>query len=106
MSLPPAVLVSQARLVPSPREERAGRGLGRGAAPHPRRAIAWLLRTKQARYISRLESSSSPRPSPPLFVEEREANHRAGIVRARTRSRYPPRRCAAQILLDGLVLNG
>jgi hypothetical protein len=31
--------------------------------------IAWLLRTKQAQFIRRLRSTSSPQPSPPLFVE-------------------------------------
>ena len=39
--------------IPSPREERVGRGLGRGAAQLEK-------------------STSSPRPSPPLCAEERE----------------------------------
>jgi (E)-4-hydroxy-3-methyl-but-2-enyl pyrophosphate reductase len=82
LSLPPAVLVSQARVGSlAPRGTSGERVRERGGSQKPRIprcVIARLLRTKQAQYIRRLESPSSPRPSPPLFVEEREANHRLG----------------------------
>ena len=74
-----------------PRPARNERGLGEGRlakTPHTHCVIAKLLRTKQAQYIRRLESPSSPRPSPPLFVEERGTNRRLEIIRARTMSRY------------------
>jgi hypothetical protein len=71
LSLPQTVLASQTHLLPSPREERVGRGLGEGwlaKTPHACRVIARLLSTKQAQFIRRLKSPSSPRPSPPLLV--------------------------------------
>jgi hypothetical protein len=46
--------------------------------------IARLLKTKQAQFISRLESPSSPQPSPPLFVEAREP-----LRARRTRTCHP-----------------